>query len=190
MRSLITSAAFSACPFSAPSVSLLGTALWRKRLGAMMVATAHRFILFLFSLQTTLLRNSRRTWRTHGWRHAYGYVGSFFHRVVKLRNKHGFGFGQWREKRAGPVSTGFVQGRWGSLWSYCSPQCTGAKMFTYWLVPCYRDGGNGRAIGFASNRATHLNTRGQRGSGTNSPSLIFQTVKPDANDCLIKLNQV
>ncbi|TNN66373.1 hypothetical protein EYF80_023412 [Liparis tanakae] len=38
----------------------LGTALWRKRLGAMMVATAHRFILFLFSLETTLLRNSRR----------------------------------------------------------------------------------------------------------------------------------
>lgn len=56
----MTSAAFSAWPFSVPSASLLGTALWRKRLGAMMVATAHRFILFFLSLETTLLRNSRR----------------------------------------------------------------------------------------------------------------------------------
>lgn len=74
MRSLITSAAFSACPFSVPSVSLLGTALWRKRLGAMMVATAHKFILFLFSLETTLLRNSRRAWRTDRWRRAFRYM--------------------------------------------------------------------------------------------------------------------
>lgn len=63
----------------------------------------------------------------------------------------------------------------GSLWSFCSPQCTRAKMFTYWRVPCYRDGGNGRAIGLAANRTTHLNTRGQRSSGTSIPS-----VKPDA----------
>lgn len=69
-------------------------------------------------------------------------------------------------KRGWSRSTGFVQGDQKSLWSYCSPQRTAAKLFTYWLMPCYRDGGNRRAIGMAANRATHLNTRGQRGSGS------------------------
>lgn len=46
------------------------------------------------------------------------------------------------------------------------------KVFTYWLVPCNLDDGNGRAISLASKWATHLNTRGQKGSGTRIPPLI------------------
>lgn len=97
---------------------------------------------------------------------------------VRLRCTHGSGFEQRRgKKRQRQYVLGLFRGigGGGSLWSFCSPQCTRAKMFTYWRVPCYRDGGNGRAIGLAANRTTHLNTRGQRSSGTSIPS-----VKPDA----------
>lgn len=89
--------------------------------------------------------------------------------------------GSWTEARlytwmwatAGKRGWGLnVLGLFRGLWSgLCGVTAPGPKVFTYWLMPCYHDGGNGRAIGSASNRATHLNTRGQKGSGTSIPSL-------------------
>lgn len=70
----------------------------------------------------------------------------------------------WAGARAGRLVLGLLKRR-RRLWSHYSSQGTGARKFTYWLVSGYGDGGNSRAIGLAANRATHLNTRAQRGSG-------------------------
>ena len=69
---------------------------------------------------------------------------------------------------------GLFRGLW--KWGLCGAAAYHSarrpKVFTYWLVPCNLDGGNGRAISLASKWATHLNTRGQKGSGTRIPPLV------------------
>lgn len=90
----------------------------------------------------------------------------------------GFTHGIRRKNRAGGWGglslLGLFRGlwRWGLCGAAAYHSARRPKVFTYWLVPCNLDGGNRRAISLASKWATHLNTRGQKGSGTRIPALI------------------
>lgn len=107
-------------------------------------------------LNTTAARAAHGSW-THAWFYTWNQEG-----------KTGLGVG------GGLSALGLFKGLW--KWGLCGAAAyhiaRRPKVFTYWLVPCNLDGGNGRAISLASKWATHLNTRGQKGSGTRIPPLL------------------